>query len=498
MKISKVKTNTIIVIIIMLTSKVLAFLKDILISKNFGIGIETDAYNIVYLIIITLFGVVGSALNNSIMPMLTEIYINNRKKFEDSINSIVTLIILITVFVSIIMYIYPKLFIDIFANGINKDTFFLTANLLQLGCISLVFLALNSTINCVLRIYGYTIIPTISNIIFPLPGIFAMLFFSKNIEILTISILIGYLLQVIFQVVFLKFKKFKFKFIFKFKENGILNILKLMPPMILSSGVLQINSIFNNRVVSSFGEGSITALSLASKVNSLFFTVFATASMQVIYPMLSKLYVQKKYNKLKQTLKEQSSFIISIIVPIAILMILMSKEIIKILFFRGKFSIEDVNITANILSYFSVGLVFYVLRDICNYAYFSMGDSITPSKISIISVFINIINNYLLSLIMGISGVALATSISGIISFILLYVNLNKKLNSVSVIDKKSAFTIIISSIFMVISIILLKENVDADFIGIVVIIIMSGIVYLGVYLLINFKKVKNIIKKEG
>lgn len=493
MKLNKVKINTLIVIIVMLLAKILAFFKEILVSNNFGIGIETDAYNIVYLVVITLFGVVGSALTNAIMPVLTQKYIECKQEFEKTANAIITIVLIITLLISIAMIIFPGIFINLFASSLDNNTFLLSKKLLKIGSISLVFLAINSIIGSILRVYDYVVIPTISNIIFPIPGVLSQIFFENNIKNLTYALVIGYVLQVLFQIIFLIIKKFKFKLIFNFKETGILKILLLMPPMILSSGVLQISSIFDNQVASSFGNGSISALALASKVNALFFTVFATASMQVIYSTLSKLYAQKKINDFTNVIREQCTFILTTIIPVMVIMIVMSQDIIRILFFRGNFSMNDVLITSKILQCFSLGLIFYVLRDVCNYAFFSMGDSKTPSKISIIVVIINIINNYIFSSFIGIRGIALATSLSGFIAFILLFKNLKKEFKNIKIIDIHSCFTILFGVILMIFTINILNIMLTNTFISIVIKVCGSLFTYFIIYLLFNLKKIRKI-----
>ena len=75
-------------------------------------------------------------------------------------------------------------------------------------------------------------------------------------------------------------------------------MLSLMPPMLLSTGLLQINTIIDNRTASGYGSGSITSLSLASKINGLAYTVFAASLMQIIYSSLSKAFAQNNRGKL--------------------------------------------------------------------------------------------------------------------------------------------------------------------------------------------------------
>lgn len=78
-----------------------------------------------------------------------------------------------------------------------------------------------------------------------------------------------------------------------------------MPPMLLSSGLLQINTLVDNQVASGFGTGSVTALSLASKVNGLAYTVFSTSLMQIIYSTMTKAYMRGDKKSLRTSSKNK-------------------------------------------------------------------------------------------------------------------------------------------------------------------------------------------------
>ena len=78
----------------------------------------------------------------------------------------------------------------------------------------------------------------------------------------------------------------------------------MMPPMLVSSGLLQINTLVDNQVASRFGVGSVTALQQASKVNTLAYTVFSTALMQIIYAKLTKAYAKGDKDAFSKMVKQ--------------------------------------------------------------------------------------------------------------------------------------------------------------------------------------------------
>jgi len=95
---------------------------------------------------------------------------------------------------------------------------------------------------------------------------------------------------------------------------------------------------------------------------------------------------------------------------------------------RGAFDVQSVSITANVLLFYSIGLVAFSLRTVLYQAFYSQQDTKTPVVNAAISMIINIILNIILSRYLGIGGLALATSISAIICTLLLFISLRKKI----------------------------------------------------------------------
>ena len=127
-----------------------------------------------------------------------------------------------------------------------------------------------------------------------------------------------------------------------------------------------------------------------------------------------------------------------------------NKEIVTIVYGRGEFTQQDILITAKVLMFYSIGLIFYGYRDVISYAFYAKQNTIVPMKNAAIAVIINIILNFILSRFMGIAGLALATSISGIVCSILMWRSLKKLLDiNKDVVFIKNLTKILIITIFM-------------------------------------------------
>lgn len=105
-----------------------------------------------------------------------------------------------------------------------------------------------------------------------------------------------------------------------------------------------------------------------------------------------------------------------------------SKEIIILLFGRGTFDSEAIEITSNALVFYSIGTVSFGLREVLSRTFYALKDTKTPMINASIGLVINIILNIILSQYMGIGGLALATSISPVFTTTLLFINLQNKI----------------------------------------------------------------------
>jgi putative peptidoglycan lipid II flippase len=424
---------------------------------------------------ITIFGFVGSAYSNSIMPVASELYLKDKKIMQRTMNNILTISTIIAMFVIILCWVFPSVFVRIIGADVSVEIFSLAIPLSRIAIVSLLLLIYNGVFSILLRIYDKNIIPTVTELLFPIPILIALYMNISSVYVLVVLIVVGYSIQVVIQFIYLKKQGFKFTPVIDIKDSQLRRIFSLMPPMLLSTGLLQINTIIDIRIASRFGTGSITDLALASKMNGLAYTVFATSLMQIIYASLSKTYAQRDMKKFQSMLEQQTNTILLFILPCALSMLTFSKEIIMFLFVRGNFTQEAGLVTAKILFAYSIGLVFFVLRDICNYAFYSSRNIRLPTIIAGISVVINLVLVITLSNLIGIEGIAYATSISGVCSFILLLISLNIKMENIKLISIYDLMKYLISGMAMQMFMLMMKpklsNNIQSSFI-----IMMTGV----------------------
>ena len=435
---NQIKIASLIAIVCTMLGKILGLLREMKIAEALGASISSDAYNVAYLLVITIFGLFSSAYSNSLMPIAAEQYTQDKGKMNKTVNEIVTISIVLMLVVIGLMYLFPSFFVKLMAAGMDAETITLTSGLIKISAWALVFLVLISAYAIVMRLYDKNIYPTVVDLLFPLPVLIALFSGVTSPHILIACVVLGYAIKSMALMIGLKTVGFSPRLNFNWSDPKIKSFFWLMPPMLLSSGLLQINTLVDNQVASGFGTGSVTALSLASKVNGLAYTVFSTSLMQIIYSTMTKAYMRGDKKEFKDIVEKQTKMILMFIVPCFIILFNFSTEIISILFVRGNYTQDNAAIAGAILKGYALGLPIYVLRDICMYVYYSAKNSKFPSFVTGTSVFINVGLNLLLSHLMGIKGVAYATSLAAVFSLVVLAMFMKKKVAEIKLLSLKN------------------------------------------------------------
>ena len=207
-------------------------------------------------------------------------------------------------------------------------------------------------------------------------------------------------------------------------------MLWLVGPVLIGVAVTQINTIVDRTIASTLVEGSISALSYANKLNQFVMGMFIVSISSVVYPMLSKLSTENNKVEFNKSIVTATSTVILLVIPISVGAIILSKPIVKVLFQRGAFDDRAAYMTSVALVFYSIGMIGFGLRDILGKVFYSLQDTKTPMINGAIAMGLNIILNisFVKFTNMQLAGLALATSISALVTVALLFINLRIKI----------------------------------------------------------------------
>jgi len=234
--------------------------------------------------------------------------------------------------------------------------------------------------------------------------------------------------------------------------------------------------------------------------------VIVIALSTVIYPVLSKLASENNMKGFKNNLSKSINIIIILMVPITIMIMDFSTPIIRILFEEGLFDSHATYLTSTALFYYSIGMLAYGLREILAKGFYSLQDTKTPVKNATISVGINVVFSIVLVKYMGIGGLSLASSISAILTTMLLFISLRKKIGKLGFKNIFITFVkVSIASVIMGVVMKLTYNNIlnlgtiftteSRKIIGVdtIISVFVGVIIYIVLILMFNIKEVREI-----
>ncbi|WP_022819331.1 murein biosynthesis integral membrane protein MurJ [Fusobacterium russii] len=416
--------------IITMISRILGLLRGTLVAYFFGSSGLTDSYYSAFKISNFFRQLLGEgALGNTFIPLYhkkkTE---QGEEKSSEYIFTVLNMTFLFSLVVSILMIIFSDQIVSLIVVGFNEEMKLLTSKLLKLMSFYFLFISLSGMIGSILNNFGYFVIPASTAIFFNLSIIFSAMYLTKyfSIDALAYGVLFGGFLQ--FVVVFIPFLCIMKKYIFKinFKDVYLKMLALKLLPMLVGVFARQVNSVVDQFFASFLFTGTITALENASRIYLLPVGVFGVSISNVVFPSLSKAAAQKNKKEIAIILTRAINFLNFLIIPSLAILTFYSKDIIKLIFSYGKFNDDAVKTTSEALFFYSLGLVFYVGVQLISKAYYAVGDNKKPARYSIFAILLNIGLNFLLIRSLKHCGLALATSISSGINFILLLIIYNK------------------------------------------------------------------------
>ena len=429
----KTKTTALVLMLIILTSKITGFFRDIVLAQTFGAGEITDAYLTALNIPVVLFDGISAALGTTFIPIYFKI---KSSKGQEEVNKFTSNILNIVIIISLIFVLLGVIFapyiVTIFAVGFKGDVFDLTVNYSKILIFSMVFIAINGLVSSYLVASGNVYISGAITIPFNIFVIIAIIFASVTESyVMVYGTLIAYIAQLLFQLPLLIKKGYKHRLTVNLRDENIRQILFLVIPVFIGSYINQINAVVNRTLASTLDSGSITALNYANKLNMFAVGVIAVAISTIMYPILSKLASEGNKKLFKINISKSINMIVIIMLPIMVVMTTFSTEIVKVLFEEGSFNSHDTYLTSTALFFYSIGILAYGLKELLAKSFYSLQDTKTPVRNATISVVINIVFSIILVNIMGIGGLALASSISATVTTMLLLISLRKKIGKI-------------------------------------------------------------------
>ena len=440
-------------------SRILGYFRDLLIARVIGAGLISDCFFVAFKLPNLFRRILGEgAMNAAFIPVVSGVRTKSGKKSADAFFSNIFSFLLVALLAFVlILEIFMPLIITLIAPGFsdNPEKFNHSINLTRLTFPFVLFICLTSLMGAYLNTLGKFASMAVTPIILNLSLIFTLLIFFKSENLFLISSTLSFVVSIagIIQVIWMYYNirrnksklSINFSFLKTFKsDKEITKFFRLLLPAILGNGAYQINLLIDMILASTLPDGSISFLYYADRVNQLPLGVLGIAIGTALLPVLSSQVKKNQKKEAEKSISKAIKFGILFSIPAFFGLLIFSENIISFLFFRGAFEYKDVQATSSALIALCCGLPAFIMIKILVIPFFANEDTKTPIKISLFCMSINLILNLILIREFLHVGLAISTSVSAWINFILLFYILNKNL--------KYSFDISIFKVFFKVS----------------------------------------------
>jgi len=490
-----------------LISRVLGYLRDILIAFFLGASIFADAFFVAFRLPNTFRRLFAEGtFNAAFIPSYTSARAENKKKGKKFADDILGSLLLILILIVTVVEIFAPYLVYIIAPGFveNDIKFYLAVELTRITFPFLFFISLSSFFSGILnsnnKFAAVAAAPIILNIILILSLVFSYKLNLNFAKQLSYGVTLAGVLQLIF-LFFVTLKFYRPTLTFKLKiDSKVKFFFKKLLPSIFSSGITQVNILIGT-IIASFETGAVSYLYYADRIYQINLAIAGIAVGTVSLPVLSKTFKEKNLKKLSNIQSKSFELSLLLSIPASFGLILASDEIVNALFGYGSFSPEDVKMTSAALKYFGYGVPAFALVKILSNFFFARENTKTPFYISMAIVIVNISISASLFKNFGFIIIPIATSISTWIGVLIYIYWLNKRKSLLLNIELVPNFLkILTSSIIMSLILILalkhytfyLNYSYNYKAIYLISIVGFAGSVYLLSCYLLGILKIKN------
>ena len=403
-----------------LVSRVLGFLRDILIAAFLGAGPIADAFFVAFKLpyfFRRLFA--EGAFSAAFIPIFSgELAQNGRERAVAFAAQAASVLLWVLLALVVLFEIAMPWFMHVLAPGFAEDPekFDLAVELSRITFPYILFISLVSLQGGVLNTLDRFAAMAATPILLNLCLITALAGFAQTAttpgHALAWGVFAAGVVQLVWLMAALKREGVVLRLPQPRLSPQIRRLLKLFFPVALGAGVYQVNLVIDVIIASLLPTGSISFLYYADRVNQLPLGVVGIAVGTALLPLLSR---QVKSGEGEAALESQNraiEYVLFLALPAAAALITLSVPVVTVLFERGAFSAADAQATAQALAAFAIGLPAYVLVKVLAPGYFAREDTKTPIQIGIVAMVLNVVLSLILMNFLAHVGLALATATS--------------------------------------------------------------------------------------
>jgi putative peptidoglycan lipid II flippase len=416
-------------------SRVFGFVRDMVTANLFGASAAFDAFSVAFKIpnfMRRLFA--EGSFSQAFVPVLSEY---QKKKslaeVQQFVNAMAGTLGVSLLAVTVLGIVFAPWIVKLFAPGFETQgqRYDLAVTMLRINFPYLMFISLTAFSGAILNTYSRfwvaAFTPVFLNITMISAAIWLSPEFATPILALAWGVVAAGVVQLLFQLPFLRELHLIPRFKVNFKDPGVQRVLKLMVPALFGVSVGQVNLLVDTLFASLLAVGSVSWLYYSDRLMEFPLGVFGVAISTVILPHLSRHHATQSEEAFSLTLDWALRAVLLVGVPAGVVLAVMAGPMLSTLFQYGKFNGHSVLMASQSLAAFAIGITPFMLVKVLASGFYAKHDTKTPVKIGVIAMLANIVLNMALIGPLLHAGIALATSLAAIVNTVCLFYFLKKR-----------------------------------------------------------------------
>ncbi|MDF2378796.1 MAG: murein biosynthesis integral membrane protein MurJ [Candidatus Gracilibacteria bacterium] len=412
-----------------LLSRFLGVYRNYALATLFGASELSDAYFAAFQIPDTIYRLlVFGAISASFVPLFLQLKKHSREEAWEFVNTTLNGFLALIFIISGLSFFFSKSLVSIVYPDFGPELQETTHQLLRIMLISPIFFSLSSIFagiqNAFRNFWGFALAPLVYNC----GIIFGILYLSPNYGIYGVAygVVIGAFLHSLVQLIPSFYLGFRWRPRFTWSEP-LKKLVITGIPRIMSMASFQLNFFIEGIVASTLIVGNLTVLRYAQDIQSFPIGIIGVSVAIASFAILSQYVIDDEHAKLAHYIEHKLDQLLLLMIPAAFGLYVLREHIIELVLAGGVFGVDQVQLTAQVLSYLCFGLIGASIAPILSRVFFAYHDTIRPFFISFFTIILNTVLAMYLAKTMGVAGIGLSNAITATFSALALIIVLNWK-----------------------------------------------------------------------
>src|SRR5437868_3210401 len=405
-------------------SRVLGAVRELVIANVFGTSRELDDYRVAFAVPDLLFNLLlAGAISSAFIPVLSEhLAKNERQRALEIGQRVLNAGVVILTIGAAVLFVVAPLYVNLIAFGYSANDHELITNLTRILLLQPIFLGAGGMVIGILTAYQRFFAQALAPLFYNISIIVAAAWFAPHFGVgaLAVGVVAGAVLHVGVQLPALWRTGWRPVAALGLRDPGVRKVGRLMFPIALGLAAAQVNVFVDTVLGTSLPHGRVAALRYADTIAQLPLGTFSQALAFVLFPFLARDAAVRAFDSIRHRTALALRLNIFVLVPASVGLAILGVPIVAVLFERGQFSADSVQQTAYALTFFSLGLAGQAGTALLVRVFYALQDVITPLRISLIVIGVNLATNVVLVHLLAQGGLALGTSIAATLNAILL------------------------------------------------------------------------------